>query len=732
MRPNAGLRPGWRSTLPRFALPGFTLPIAIALSASAQDYTSPNVIVNQSPSQKSVLPCKVGTNFEIDKYRIAHVAIDDPFRFLYWIGGKSKDIEAQLSARLTNQLFTYRLVDADALAMIESARFAPDSRQSFSVRIEMVSVQNCDPAARTLDLVYRIYSTDPPQFLGGAAESQTTAEKSPQTTTGLTQAGNPFHFTPTGGYNRSDGAFGGGRILVTPTLGAFHWFDAFTAQGQGSYSMRSLSAALSGSANLRGWLRHAGWRLNYLNSSEPAGVTHLKNAALSGQADGETRPFWQGAVLARFGALLAGGNMQSGVPAGLLPPQTVANAGYGSLKGYLGLTSRTSHNVLSISYGLELGSVGPTARVDWRKHIGDVADEFWIPIGDHKPLDVESRFAAGGIQIPHSIPLAARFFGGDGGGGGGDGDQFFIPGDSWQIREEPVIRAIPSNRFYLTAQGAGADRFTSVNLTISYPVKSRPIMPRELSTNSEFDKLLRGQIVSAASADQNYYTWKDPNFVAALNQLAHLSKLLDALQTAANVAQAAHPGQLPDQFADCTVNIGTAAFYVQSALADKGVAQYGDLSALLPAPVGSDALQAVQDACIGEVNQQWNDPGIRDAAAAVDASGAAITKDFNAIDQKTAARKAANDIAFVKRTLNTLFKDLNIFSVGPVAVFDAASIGPAKGALGGNRIGPGGGIRLELASYVNFTLGYAWNVNRQPGEGPGALFFSIGVRDLFH
>jgi hypothetical protein len=192
--------------------------------------------------------------------------------------------------------------------------------------------------------------------------------------------------------------------------------------------MGALSAGLSGAANLPGWLRHAAWRLNYLNSSEPAGATRLKKAPLSGQIDGETRPFWQGAVLARFGALLAGGNMQSGVPAGQLPLQTVANAGYGSLKGYVGLSSRTSHNVLSISYGLELGSVGPAARVDWRKHIGDVADQFWIPIGDHKPLEVESRFTSGGIQIPQSIPLAARFFGGNGSGNGSSsGDEFFIP-----------------------------------------------------------------------------------------------------------------------------------------------------------------------------------------------------------------------------------------------------------------------------------------------------------------
>ena len=283
----------------------------------------------------------------------------------------------------------------------------------------------------------------------------------------------------------------------------------------------------------------------------------------------------------------------------------------------------------------------------------------------------------------------------------------------------------------MTAQGAGADRFTSVNLTVSYPVKSQPIMPRDLSQDPEFSRLLHGQIVSATSADQNYYTWKDPHFVAAFGKLQNLAKLLDALQTATNAAQAAHPGQLPDQFSDCAVNIGTAVFYVQSALADKGLAQYGDLSALLPAPMGSDGLQSVQDACVGEVNQQLNDPGIGAAASAVEASGAAIMMDFNAIDQKAAARKAANDIAFVRRTLDTLFKDLNIFSVGPVVVFDAASIGPARGALGGNRIGPGGGIRLELASYVNFTLGYAWNVSRQPGEGKGACFFPSASEIFF-
>lgn len=89
-------------------------------------------------------------------------------------------------------------------------------------------------------------------------------------------------------------------------------------------------------------------------------------------------------------------------------------------------------------------------------------------------------------------------------------------------------------------------------------------------------------------------------------------------------------------------------------------------------------------------------------------------------------------MAFVHRTLETLIKEVNIYSISPVAVFDVAHIGPATGGLGGTRYGPGGGIRFWLVSTFNFTLGYAWNPQHRPGEGPGAIFFSLETRDLFH
>src|ERR1039458_3795458 len=140
-----------------------------------------------------------------------------------------------------------------------------------------------------------------------------------------------------------------------------------------------------------------------------------------------------------------------------------------------------------------------------------------------------------------------------------------------------------------------------------------------------------------------------------MNRLPNLKLLLDALRSAVSTGQTAHPGQLQDQFADCTNNIDYMAMSdVTNALAAKGSAQYGYLSALLPG--FSDDLQSVQDACVGELNQQLNDPGTKIAAAAVYTARTSLLTDFNAINQKLATQKAANDIAFVNRTLNTLFK----------------------------------------------------------------------------
>src|SRR5258708_3161192 len=98
----------------------FRLLVVGAGVISAQDKPIPHVLPNSNPSQKEVLPCERGTDYEKDKYHIANTEVDDPFKFLYWIGGKRDRIEAQLAAKFkeNDNLFTYQLVDKDALKLI--------------------------------------------------------------------------------------------------------------------------------------------------------------------------------------------------------------------------------------------------------------------------------------------------------------------------------------------------------------------------------------------------------------------------------------------------------------------------------------------------------------------------------------------------------------------------------------------------------------------------------------
>ena len=131
----------------------------------------------------------------------------------------------------------------------------------------------------------------------------------------------------------------------------------------------------------------------------PTGSGKIKGGHLTAQFSGVTKPFLNGNFTFQFGVAVDGGNRQSDVTGEVIPPDTVTDAGVGTLKMYGGLDARLSRNVFSVSYGLELGSVGPAARIDWRKHIVDARHNFWYPLGNHRLLDLESRFTMGSLQI---------------------------------------------------------------------------------------------------------------------------------------------------------------------------------------------------------------------------------------------------------------------------------------------------------------------------------------------
>jgi hypothetical protein len=359
-----------------------------------------------------------------------------------------------------------------------------------------------------VDLVYRVLSTQIFPTLNGALEARQVEKRSPQSAAGLAGADvatMPIHFVPIATYDATDKLGAGGRLEVGIGRIRNMPFGSLLVEGQGSPGMMSFSAALFGSTDTASWISHADWRLNYMTYSMPTGAGELKKAFLSGQVSGTTRTFGNGSFAGRFGALIEGGNQHGTAGNFGIPGNTTTASGFGALKAYAGLDSRLRNQVVSISYGLALGAMDPSAGVDWRKHIADVRHEFWYPVGDHRLLELESRLTAGLLDIPGRIPLPERFF-------GGNHEELFIPGDSWQIRANPVVRAIPGSRFYNSADGAGADRFVSYNLTAGYTIWRRPLVPSELTKNPQFQTLLNGQLTTATSVEQIHYATRDPHF----------------------------------------------------------------------------------------------------------------------------------------------------------------------------------------------------------------------------
>lgn len=673
-------------------------------------------------------------NIDLERagFVVRSVRIDDPFKFLPWVKARQQRALDQITALVQNKPFTYKDAGAKGIEIIERENFLPDTAdRRVKIRVEIVSVRNCTDGG--LDLVYRIYSTQILPVLSGRPEARVLERREPQTSAGqttvVTPEASPFHFRPIAGYDLTNLLTGGARMEVTQQKFWKLPFKSVLVEGQGNarkyYFSAGLEVSRDSDVESGSWLAQAQWIVNYTNYQLPTGTGEIKGAQLTAQFAGVTKPFGNGNFTFHFGAAIDGGNRQSDVSGVVIAPQTVTDAGIGTLKFYGGLDSRLANNVLSVSYGLELGSIGPAARVDWRKHIVDARHEFWRSVGNHRLLNLESRFTAGSLQVPGRVPLPERFF-------GGNNEEFLIASDVWQIRANPVIRAIPGSKFFRTPEGAGSRNFFSYNLTAAYGYWRKTLVPEELINDPEFNTQLAGAMSSVTSTLQNYYASKDQHYLNAAAQLPELQTALNDLKTAVAAAQAARPDESTDLFKACTRAVSGALRRVGSAITPQAADQYGLVMFLLSDDPDEVQLLKVNQTCGTDLNSAINDPAVASAAARVATLRTQMSAEFNRIDQTAAGKKAIDDMKFTRRTLNTLFSDVNIYSISPVFVFDVARIGPTSGGLGGTRYGPGGGIRFELASVANFTLGYAWNVKRGPGEGRGNLFFTIGVRDLFH
>ncbi|HEY1236057.1 MAG TPA: hypothetical protein VGH22_21945 [Candidatus Binatia bacterium] len=667
--------------------------------------------------------CPTGVDFEVSGYKIRSARLESPFQYLSWFRAALNTAEAQV-ADLAGRPYQAREVRkrADQLEKLNLVRSAIEP----PVRVSLVitSVENC--SGGELDLVYSIFTTEIAPVLTRTFESYRLEKLAPERSAGI-DAVNRWRFSPSVGYDFSERFSGGARLeyRAAAAPSSYFPFDSMIIDGRASARMHDVSAAVSGSLQRLGeWIEWADWQLNYRNASNPTDQSSLRQNRFVAQSTAMTRPLGTVQLPLRFGGQLEGGTLRSNFPSTELAHNTINDSGYGAMRFYVGTTTRFERNVFALSYGLEVGSTRPGAEVGWVKHIADLAHEVSFPVGDHRALDIESRLTAGIIQVPGSIPAAARFF-------GGNREEPFMPGDNWNIRSNPVIRSIPADLFSRTDNGQGGTRFISYNLTAGMPIWRRPLVPPELSHDKEFTDELNGQLQTATSLLQPDYAANDPRFQDVTARLGELQNSLDKLQELVSTAQASALEPFAQQFKLCLSALNTAQRRANAAAHSKGAAQYGNLSTLLSVNETEDRLNKVRSACLDSLNSQLHDAQITTAAESLEQIHSDMEKEFALIDQTAAAKQAESEMSYVKRTLNSILYEMNFLSLGPILMFDVAHMGPAGSTLG-TRYGIGGGLRFTLVSHVDFSIGYAANPKRVAGERPGAFFFSMRFKDLLN
>jgi hypothetical protein len=641
--------------------------------------------------------------------RVRRATLSDPWRFLrlnWWM----RDDADRAVAAMVGKPFTPAALN-QVQTVVERDRFLPDDTPGIgTINYLNAALENCE--SQQLDVVFRVFSASISPVFSSVFEFHQKERSAPDEASRVPSAWS-FRAVPVAGYDRSDGFFAGGR-LTGRWEAARVPFGELDVEGYGSSSARQVSASLSGGYDsATGWLAHSEWRLVAENSSFPTDVSPLSRSRVAMQFSGTSRPRTNGLLL-RFGAVAEGGNLQSRFGPNDLAAKTLASTGYTSAKLYIGATAHPARQAFAVNYGLGFGSTGNGFHGDWRKHIGDVAHSIWWPTGDHRQLELDHRLTVGGIQTLRVVPAVERFF-------GGNRQEFFVPGESWQIVSSPVIRSIPANGLYQTAAGAGGEQFISYSSTTALTVWSKPLVPRELTDDAGFKKELDSALTSATSILQVAFASQDRKFRDTLALLPETSTKLGELKAAVTGLGAAAPST--EQTA-CAGAILPAARLIQHAMADKPQEAFGSVKELLPSGLGDLGLTV--SAC-GELNATLKNPAIASALDRLAQLAHTIQADFMAIDQDAASAKAAAEMSFARRTLNTLLQEVNIASISPAFVFDAARIGPG----GRTRYGVGGGIRISLVSSVNITAGYAWNPDRRPHEAPGAFFFSFNTRNLF-
>jgi hypothetical protein len=706
-------------------------------------------------------------DYEAAKYTVRRVRIDAP---LGWLFGSvrsaaaeiltDKDMPIKADDQFTKQAFDDGFIFVNN--KFNPLRLARGTR--FAARAAYPGIENCD--ANQLDVVYRVYSFSFSSYLirtfelGGKQEE---ARAVPETDE--TRRLSRFFLQPSAGYNRSRAIYGGASLSAEMPSG---FIKSLTLKASGSSSSSEVSLNASGSREReRGPIRYTEWDFEFQRDDTPGDALELKRATGRAQFLAATRPIGSRELVLRFGGAVEGGNRQTNVNPASLPPEALASSGHKALKLFAGGSMNTGRHAFKASYGAQFGNAGEGAKVDYIKQIFDAgADLRFLPWGDHYPVTVEGKFAAGNISKRGTLPVAERFY-------GGNSERNFLSGSTWVIQDNPLIRSYPQNRLTRAQTGGafGGERFFSFNLTLALTVWARPLVPKEVTNycaNPElesdetaaadsgddtcltFDEAVELGLSVAESSIKGSYLSEKPKFREMTKEVKNLEVPLETLRlelaAVRKISDPAVQSALQKLYKFSTSDglepsgsFALAHKAIKKILEDIGEQKVNraDVRSLAvgilgrPSRIEKMAADLEPLAALLPPNQAARIRAQRDTFVSV---GETIKIKFDKVMGSTedveAGEQAKKEMAYPTRVIKQLSHEANLYSFSPVVFFDAARLWQSPNQPGDIRRGAGVGGRFSLVS-LDVTTGYAWNIHPRLGEGRGAFVFSIGLSNLF-
>ncbi|MDX6612400.1 MAG: hypothetical protein QOD75_1586 [Blastocatellia bacterium] len=386
------------------------------------------------------------------------------------------------------------------------------------------SLQNCNPAALTIDVVYRVFTTDGLSFLTARSERRND-KVSRAVLIPIPGSGNRKLLPqPYVGFNATRGLFGGSKASFKTTGGIINQLE-FDVSGSGSSA--TADVALIGSKEFDdGFINYTQWQVAYSYSNVPGDSIRLKEGILRGQIFGGSHPLGSRGLALRFGASIEGGHKQADLPANTITAAAgPADSRYGAIKAYVGGTMNWGRQAWRASYGLQLGQGGKDVRVDYIKHVVDTSYSARFLAREHKPLRLDVSGSAGLITSRSGlVPIGERFF-------GGNIQKSFIQGTDWEFNSSPVIRSFPQNSLNLIGPGLpiGGKSFFSINLTLAQTIWYRAAVPEELAREPDLKIKLGGAITTERENAKSSYLDLAPDFKGLVTDLEKLDTVLKEL-----------------------------------------------------------------------------------------------------------------------------------------------------------------------------------------------------------